>query len=48
MDIGRSLGGRDHTTVLHVIEKIERELQSDVQLRRQVMAIRESIMNRNA
>lgn len=48
VDIGRSLGGRDHTTVLHGIEKIERELQSDVQLRAQVMAIRESIMNRNA
>jgi chromosomal replication initiator protein len=44
VDIGRSLGGRDHTTVLHGIEKIERDLEQDVQLRAQVMAIRESIM----
>ncbi len=43
VDIGRALGGRDHTTVMHGIEKIERELETDVQLRAQVMAIRESL-----
>jgi len=42
--IGRVLGGRDHTTVLHGIEKIERALEHDVQLRAQVMAIRESLL----
>ncbi len=44
VDIGRSLGNRDHTTVLHGIEKIEQELERDVQLRAQVMAIRESLL----
>jgi chromosomal replication initiator protein len=44
VDIGRSLGNRDHTTVLHGIEKIEHELEHDVQLRAQVMAIRESLL----
>ena len=44
VDIGRALGGRDHTTILHGIEKIERSLESDVQLRSQVMAIRESLL----
>ena len=44
VDIGRALGGRDHTTILHGIEKIERDLERDVQLRAQVMAIREAIL----
>jgi chromosomal replication initiator protein len=44
VDIGRELGGRDHTTVLHGIEKIERALETDTQLRSQVMAIRESLL----
>jgi len=44
VDIGRALGGRDHTTVLHGIEKIERTLETDVQLRSQIMAIRESLL----
>jgi chromosomal replication initiator protein len=47
VDIGRSLGNRDHTTVLHGIEKIENELERDVQLRAQVMAIRESLLTGN-
>ena len=45
VDIGRALGGRDHTTVLHGIEKIERSLETDVQLRSQIMAIRESLLS---
>jgi chromosomal replication initiator protein len=44
VDIGRTLGGRDHTTILHGIEKIERDLEADTQLRAQVMAIRETIL----
>lgn len=44
VDIGRELGGRDHTTVLHGIEKIERALETDTQLRSQIMAIRESLL----
>ncbi|HYI24661.1 MAG TPA: chromosomal replication initiator protein DnaA [Thermomicrobiales bacterium] len=44
VDIGRSLGNRDHTTVIHGIEKIEHELERDVQLRAQIMAIRESLL----
>jgi chromosomal replication initiator protein len=45
VDIGRTLGGRDHTTVMHGIEKIEREMQTDNQLRSHVMKIRESIFS---
>ena len=42
-DIGESLGGRDHTTVMHGIQKIAGELQTDVGLRSQVTGIREAI-----
>ena len=43
-EIGRSMGGRDHTTVLHGIKKIESALDSDVQLRASLMAIREDLL----
>jgi chromosomal replication initiator protein len=46
VDIGRHLGGRDHTTVMHGLEKIEQGLERDSTLRSQVMAIRESLLTR--
>ncbi|MCC6944340.1 MAG: chromosomal replication initiator protein DnaA [Thermomicrobiales bacterium] len=42
-DIGRALGGRDHTTVMHGIEKIESQLQEDSGLRSQLLSIREAL-----
>ncbi len=42
-DIGRALGGRDHTTVMHGIEKIESQLLEDTALRAQLIAIREAL-----
>ena len=47
-DIGDALGGRDHTTVMHGIQKITQELQTDVGLRSQVTAIREAIFTGRA
>lgn len=43
-EIGRAMGGRDHTTVLHGIRKIEGALDSDVALRGSLMSIREDIL----
>lgn len=43
-EIGAVLGGRDHTTVIHGIEKIESLLETDVTLRGQLMSIRESLL----
>jgi chromosomal replication initiator protein len=43
-EIGRALGGRDHTTVIHGIEKIEARLQEDTALRTRVIAIREALL----
>ncbi|MGD8552327.1 MAG: chromosomal replication initiator protein DnaA, partial [Anaerolineales bacterium] len=41
--IGGVLGGRDHTTILYGCEKIAEQLDTDDQLRRQVMSIRETL-----
>ena len=40
--IGRVMGGRDHTTVIHACRRIERQLEADTRLRRDLMNIRES------
>lgn len=32
-EVGRAFGGRDHTTAIAAVEKIERERERDVQLR---------------
>src|SRR6266536_250551 len=39
--IGRLLGGRDHTTVMHGAHKISAELRRDAQLRGDLQAVRE-------
>jgi chromosomal replication initiator protein len=41
--IGAELGGRDHSTVLHAYDKINREMQVNDELRREVSAVRELI-----
>jgi chromosomal replication initiator protein len=41
--IGAELGGRDHSTVLHACDKIEREMQENEELRRELVAVRELI-----
>jgi chromosomal replication initiator protein len=41
--IGQELGGRDHSTVLHACEKIDRETQQNEELRRELAAVKEMI-----
>jgi len=43
VEIGQELGGRDHTTVMHGIRKVERELERDNALRSQLVAVREAL-----
>jgi chromosomal replication initiator protein len=43
LEIGAELGGRDHTTVMHGINKIGEQLQTDTALRANLMAIREAL-----
>lgn len=44
--IGETLGGRDHTTILYGIEKITDLLERDDRLRRQIIEIREQLYGR--
>jgi chromosomal replication initiator protein len=43
-EIGRLLGGRDHTTVMHGAHKISAELRRDAQLRGDLQAVRELLL----
>jgi chromosomal replication initiator protein len=44
LEIGQIFGGRDHSTVLHACEKIERAMNVNPVLRREVIAIREQLI----
>lgn len=46
-DIGRRFGGRDHTTVLHAVRKIEKLLQSDTDLLKTVEALKSAILSQS-
>ncbi len=46
LEIGQLFGGRDHSTVLHACEKIDRAMNLDPGLRRDVVAIREQLLHR--
>jgi chromosomal replication initiator protein len=45
-EIGRHLGGRDHTTVMHGVQKIAGELPRDSRLRGDLEAVRELLQER--
>ncbi len=44
MEIGQALGGRDHSTVLHGCDKINREVNENSTLRKEVLAIRQQLV----
>ena len=44
LEIGSLFGGRDHSTVLHACEKIDREVNINPSLRREIVAIREQLL----
>ncbi|MGA7669691.1 MAG: chromosomal replication initiator protein DnaA [Nitrolancea sp.] len=48
VQIGQLLGGRDHSTIMHGIEKMERQVENDSQLRSEILAIREQLYAREA
>ena len=41
--IGRVMGGKDHTTVMHACQRIGTQLKADTRLRRDLLNIRESL-----
>ena len=45
-DIGGALGGRDHTTIIHGVEKIHSQVEIDDKLRKEILQIREQLYAR--
>ncbi|HZU87006.1 MAG TPA: chromosomal replication initiator protein DnaA [Anaerolineaceae bacterium] len=45
--IGETLGGRDHSTVIHACSKVADMIERDDQFRRQILQIRESLYGHN-
>ena len=43
IEIGQLFGGKDHSTVLHACEKIDRAINLNPSLRREIIAIREQL-----
>jgi chromosomal replication initiator protein len=43
IEIGRLFGGRDHSTVIHSINKVEEELREDAELQAHVTAVRNGL-----
>ena len=48
VEIGALLGGRDHTTVMHGINKITEELTSDTRLRNDMITLRQRLYGEDA
>jgi chromosomal replication initiator protein len=46
--IGRELGGRDHSTILHGYHKISDEVNADHGMRRDLLEIRENLYSKSA
>ena len=42
-NIGKALGNRDHTTVMHGIEKIENEINTDKNLKKTINVLKNKI-----
>jgi chromosomal replication initiator protein len=41
--VGEIMGGRDHTTVMHAVEKMEGEEKDNPDIRRKIMAIKQAL-----
>ena len=41
--IGESFGGRDHTTVIYAISKIEKQLETDTALQKTILQLEKDI-----
>jgi chromosomal replication initiator protein len=44
-EIGNAFGGRDHTTVMHAVEKIERESAQDLHKKQAIEQLRQLLLN---
>lgn len=44
VEIGQAFGGRDHSTVIHSVDKVQRQLQRDRHFREQVELARRELI----
>ena len=44
-EIGKAFGGKDHTTVLHAVKKIQSMIESDQKLKTRIYHLKEAIFN---
>jgi chromosomal replication initiator protein len=42
-EVAELMGGRDHTTVMHAVEKMEIEIEKNTDIRRKVMALKQAL-----
>lgn len=42
-DLGERFGGKDHSTIIHAIKKIEKQLETDMQLRSTIATLRNAL-----
>lgn len=41
--VGEIMGGRDHTTVMHAVERMETEVKENTDIRRKIMAVKQAL-----
>jgi len=46
-NVAQLMGGRDHTTVMHAVEKMEREIGINQEVREQVIRMKQEIYGSN-
>jgi chromosomal replication initiator protein len=44
VEIGRHFGGRDHSTVIHSVQKVEGELEGDARLKERIDDVRRELL----
>ena len=44
-NIGKELGGRDHTTVMHACKKIGKEIENNIQLKQEIETLKQNAYN---
>ena len=44
-EIGKNFGGKDHTTVMHAVKKVESLLENNQKLQKQIFDLKKSILS---
>ena len=44
-EIGKNFGGKDHTTIMHAVKKVESLLENNHKLQKQIFDLKKSILS---